>query len=276
MKYLLLIWILGPLSFTGLARVPPPLAPVDTVVGEAHITHLLTQGLCAQVAIQSRHQDLAVLTRSQGMAALQEMLTTVITQHTEDFEAFIAKTPGDNTALQRVSIQAVLDLAQTCPAAGKLLTQMGAQMAGVDISQLPPAQKLALQHAAHALCEQLVAANRAHAFSARTAEERIAAYRHAIVSAEFAPYHQALLAAFGELALNDKQQEDTLWKRIDLLMFEECPTYTGQIRVDLGLQRLRADSAATAAPSAATPGAGFQASKTKQPGGKPTPKKRSK
>lgn len=34
---------------------------------------LLTQGLCTQLAMQSRHQDLTLLTREQGLGLMREM-----------------------------------------------------------------------------------------------------------------------------------------------------------------------------------------------------------
>ena len=39
------------------------MTPPDTAAGEARLTRRLTQGICEQVALESRHQDLAVLTR---------------------------------------------------------------------------------------------------------------------------------------------------------------------------------------------------------------------
>lgn len=227
--------------------------PADTVRGEARITHLLTEGICAQVALESRHQDLTVLTNSQGRALLQELLIAVVQKNLPEFEAFLAQSPGDNAALQRASIQAMLDLATACPVAGKLLTQMGAQMAGVDISHLSAAQKQALQRVAHAMCEQLAAENTARPLSQRTAEERLAAYHRAVASAPVATYYQAAFDAFSVELRRSPGQADRMWQQIDLLMFDECPAYTGPLRVDRGLQQLKADSARAAAPAPPVP-----------------------
>ena len=57
-----------------------------------------------------------------------------------------------------------------------------------------------------------------------------------------------MVAAFGQQLLTDTQAEDTMWKNVDRLMYEQCPAVTGTLRVDLGLQRLQA-SAVQAAPT---------------------------
>ncbi|MDO7884933.1 hypothetical protein [Hymenobacter cheonanensis] len=254
MKHLLLLGSLCLLLARPAQASPRPApAPADTVRGEARIAHLLTAGICAQVAIESRHQDLTVLTNSQGRALLQELLIGVVQQNLAEFEAFMAQSPGNSAALQRASIQAVLDLATACPVAGKLLTQMGAQMAGVDVSQLSAAQKQALQRVAHALCEQLAAENTARPLGQRTAQERLAAYHRAADSAPVATYYQAAFDAFSAELRRNPRQADVLWQQIDLLMFDECPAYTGPLRVDRGLQQLKADSARAAAPAPPEP-----------------------
>ena len=49
-----------------------------------------------------------------------------------------------------------------------------------------------------------------------------------------------MVAAFGQQLLIDAQAEDTMWKNVDRLMYEQCPAVTGTLRVDFGLQRLQA------------------------------------
>ena len=251
MKHVLLLCGCFLLALVRPAQASPrgAAAPADTVRGEARITHLLTEGICAQVAMESRHQDLTVLTNAQGRALLQEMLIGVVQQNLPEFEAFMAQSPGNHAALQRACIQAMLGLATACPAAGKLLTQMGAQMAGVDVSQLAAPQRQALQRVAHAMCEQLAAENTARPLGQRTAEERLAAYHRAVDSAPVATYYQAVLEAFSTELRRNPRQADMLWQQIDLLMFDECPAYTAPLRVDRGLQQLKADSARAAAPA---------------------------
>jgi hypothetical protein len=249
MKYRLLLCCCTILLLGRSVQASPRVAclPADTLRGEAHLTHLFTEGICAQVAIESRHQDLTVLTNAQGWALLQQVLAGVIAAHLTEFEAFVAQTPGSTVGLQRVSIQAMLNLATACPVAGKLLTQMGAQMAGVDVSQLSSAQKQTLQRVAHAMCEQLTAENTARPFSQRTAEERLAAYYRAVASDPVVAGYQAVLTAFGSEIQSNSQLQDSLWQKIDLLMFDECPAYTAPLRVDRGLRQLRADSVRAAA-----------------------------
>lgn len=251
MKHALLVGSFFLLALVRPAQASPRVAaaPADTVRGEARITHLLTDGICTQVAMESRHQDLTVLTNAQGRALLQEMLIGVVQKNLPEFETFMAQSPGDRAALQRVSIQAMLDLATACPAAGKLLTQMGAQMAGVDVSQLSAPQRQALQRVAHAMCEQLAAENTARPLGQRTAQERLAAYHRAADSAPVALHYEAMLAAFGPELRRNPRQADVLWQQVDLLMFDECPAYTAPLRVDRGLQQLKADSVRAAAPA---------------------------
>ena len=49
-----------------------------------------------------------------------------------------------------------------------------------------------------------------------------------------------MVAAFGQQLLTDTQAENTMWKNVDRLMYEQCPAVTGTLRVDFGLQRLQA------------------------------------
>lgn len=215
-----------------LAVVPP-----DTLMGEARLTRLFAQGICEQIALESRHQDLAVLTRAQGMALIQDMLSAVIMRDSVDFKAFAAKAPDAEAAVQRLTLQAVLRLPTFCPAASKLFTQMGVQMAGFDTT-LTAGQLQLLQAVAHDFCDQLTAADTQQAFSRRTAPERIAAFqevRHKIILA----HGQALLAAFGEQLLTNQQLESTMWQNVDRLMFDQCPALIGQLRVDQGLAQLQ-------------------------------------
>ena len=250
MKHLLLVCCVALLALSTRSHAAPPAAlPPDTVAGEARLTRRLTQGICEQVALESRHQDLAVLTRKQGTALLESLLIGLIARDSAEFKAFVLAAPDAEAAMQRLTVRAMLDLASTCPTASALLTQMGVQMAGLD-TKLSTEQEQVLRAAARDFCGQLALADREREFSARTAAGRMAVYqkaRHEIITTHGA----AMVAAFGQQLLTDAQAEDTMWKNVDRLMYEQCPAVTGTLRVDFGLQRLQAPAppAVQAAPT---------------------------
>ena len=234
----LLLWLL----------VRPAAAQVanDTLPGEAHLTALFARGICEQIALESRHQDLAVLTRSQGMGLMQEVLTAAIIRDSLAFRTFLASTPETATAVQRVTMQAMVRLTTMCPLTSRLLMQMGAHMTGLD-TNLSTVQQQLLETVAHDLCGRLALADTQLAFGRRTAPERIAAYqeaRHQVILAR----GQALLAAFGEQLLADQQLESTMWQNVDQLMYDQCPALTSQLRVDQGMAQLRETRAPEPAP----------------------------
>ena len=213
------------------------LAPPDTLAGEEHLTRRFAQGICEQIAMESRHQDLTVLTHAQGIALLQDMLGAVIMRDSMEFKAFIVQAPDATAAVQRLSMQAVLRLSSICSSASRLLTQMGIQMTSMDTTLSGSQQKL-LQTVAHDFCEQLVAAEAKSDFSRRTASERLATFReirHGIIIKN----GQALLDAFGSELLTNEQLEDKMWQNVNRLMFEECPTTTALLRVDRGLEQIQ-------------------------------------
>lgn len=227
--------------------------PRDTVRGEAHLTRRFTQSICEQLAMQSRHQDLTVLTKAQGMELLSDVLTAAIIRDSTAFQKILANAPDATVVVQRVSKQAVLGLSGACPAASKLLAQMGVHMSGID-TNLTTKQQHALQAVAHSFCEKLTAADARQAFSQCTAAERMAAFgaaRHEVILAHGA----ALVEAFGQQLLANEQLENSLWQNVDRLMFDECRALTAQLRIDRGFAQLRAASEAPAgAPTpAATP-----------------------
>jgi len=251
MKRILLVFCLVLFAWTVPAQAARSCsAPPDTVAGEARLTALFARGICEQIAMQSRHQDLAVLTKAQGMELLNEVLTAAIIRDSTAFRSFLAHVPDTTAAMQRVSMQAVLRLSSACPVAGKLLTQMGVQMAGFD-TNLTAGQQQVLQTVAQDLCGRLTAADAQLAFSHRTAPERIAAYhsaRHEIIMT----HGSALVAAFGEQLVNNKQLESTMWQNVDRLMFDICPALTGQLRADRGSAQLQeAATVPTPSPGAA-------------------------
>ena len=209
----------------------------DTLPGEAHLTKLLSKGICEQVALESRHQDLAVLTRSQGTGLLQEMLSLIIVRDSTEFSAFISKAPDADAAVQRLTIHAILRLASTCPTASKLLTHMGVQMGSVD-TNLSASQEQVLQTISHGLCGQLSMADTELSLSKRSAPERIELYQQA-VHAMILAHGREIGVAFGSEVFTNKQMESKLWQNLDRLMFEECPTFTAILRVDRGLARMQ-------------------------------------
>jgi hypothetical protein len=231
-------WLTMLLLANPVGAAPSIGAPADTIVGEAHLTRLFTRGICEQIALESRHQDLAVLTQEQGMALLQDMLSVVIVRDSVSFKDFIARAPNADAAVQRVCIQAVLGLAVACPSSYKLVTKMGVQMAQVDTT-LSVEQQQVLRASARIMCEQLVAANARKDFNQRPAAERIMVHKQ-IVQRVLVLQAQALVAAFGQEMLTDAQLENKMRTNIDRLMFEECPALTGMLRVDQGMARLQA------------------------------------
>ncbi|WP_216679514.1 hypothetical protein [Hymenobacter siberiensis] len=245
MKSLLLVFCLVlftwsvPVQAARLCSAPP-----DTVAGEARLTALFARGICEQVALESRHQDFTVLTQEQGMALLQDMLSAVVMRDSSEFKAFVSHAPDATAAVQRVSIQAVLRLASACPAASKLLVKMGIQMTSMDTT-LTTAQQQAVNISALDICKQLAVADVAQPLSQRPAAERIVLY-HEAVQRMLHSQHSALTAAFGDAVLTNAQLENKLWLNIDRLMFDQCPAVTGIIRVDLGIERMRVQEAATA------------------------------
>lgn len=238
MRFLLLIFGLSALllnAFTVAAGRP---ALPDTVAGEAHLTARFTRGICEQIAMQSRHQDLTVLTKAQGQELLNEVIMAVVVQDSTEFQAVLARTPDPTAAVQRLSMQAVLGLARACPSASRLLVQMGLQMAAIDTT-LTPTQQPVLQAVARSFCEKLAAADAQRPLSQRTASERIAALRevrHEVILAHGA----ALVEAFGERLLTNQQLENSMWQNVDRLMFDACPSLTAQLRIDRGLAQLQA------------------------------------
>ena len=223
-------------------------APPDTLTGEARLVRHFTKGLCEQIALQSRHQDLAVLTKAQGMELLNEVLMAVIMQDSAEFKAVLTRAPDPTTAMQHLSMQAILRLATICPNSSKLLVQMGVQMAAIDTT-LTPEQQRTLQTVARSFCEKLTAADARQPFSQRSTAERMVAFneaRHEIILAHGA----ALVEAFGQHLLTNENLENNMWQNVDRLMFDECRALTAQLRIDRGFAQLQAASAASAAPTA--------------------------
>jgi hypothetical protein len=225
-------------------------APLDTLTGEARLVGHFTKGLCEQIALQSRHQDLTVLTKAQGLELLNEVLLAVILQDSTEFKAVLARAPNPTVAMQRLSMQAILRLANACPSSSRLLVQMGVQMSAIDTT-LTPLQQRALQAVAHSFCEKLTTTDVQKPFSQCSTTERIAAYnaaRHELILAHGA----ALVQAFGQQLLSNGQLENNMWQNVDRLMFDECRALTAQLRTDRGFAQLQADSAGpTAAPKPA-------------------------
>ncbi|RZL12745.1 MAG: hypothetical protein EOO62_10220, partial [Hymenobacter sp.] len=200
--------------------------------------YLLLIGFCLLAwahPAQSRHQDLTILTREQGLGLMREMITAVIMQHEAEMEAFGSRLTDMQGVMQRLTIQAVLDLGKACPASSKLLTQLGLSMAGVN-NNLAPAQREAVRAVAQAMCTELAATEVAKPFAQRPAAERLALY-WAASAKQLLAHRAALVAAFGAGVVTSKPAKDQLWQYIDVQMFEECPAYTGQLRVDLGLEK---------------------------------------
>ena len=239
MKILLLVLSLS-LLLPSMAAAHGIGVPPDTLTGEARLVSHFTKGLCEQIARQSRHQDLTVLTKGQGMELLNEVLMAVIVQDSIEFKTVLARASNPTAAMQRLSMQAILRLADACPSSSRLLVQMGVQMSAIDTT-LTPLQQQALQAVAHSFCEKLTTIDSRKPFSQRSATERIAAYnqaRHEVILAHGA----ALVQAFGQQLLSNVQLENNMWQNVDRLMFDECRGLTAQLRVDWGLSRLPADS----------------------------------
>lgn len=254
---LLLLWL----------PIQPATAQVanDTLPGEVRLTALFARGICEQIALESRHQDFAVLTQEQGMSLLQEILSAVIMRDSSQFEAFVSRAPDATTAVQRISIQAVLQLASACPSASKLLVKMGIQMTSMDTT-LTAGQGQAVNIAALDMCKHLAAADAAQPLSQRPAAERIALYHEAVRRMLYVQ-HSVLVAAFGKDVLTNAQLENKLWLNIDRLMFDRCSAIIGVIRVDLEMERIRIQEAILA-PSQAAP---KPVAAPRQPKSKPTP-----
>ncbi|HEX8428142.1 hypothetical protein [Hymenobacter sp.] len=221
----------------------------DTLPGETHLTNLMAKGMCEQIALESRHQDLAVLTRAQGTGLIEDMLAIIILQDSTEFKAFILKAPDADAAMQRLTIHAILRLASTCPTASKLLTQMGVQMGNVDTKLTVP-QEQVLQTISHGLCGQLSTADAERALDKRSAPERIELYQQAVHDMMLT-HGQEIGTAFGSDVFTNKQMESKLWQNLDRLMFEECPAFTAVLRVDRGLARMQ-DTTSTESSSTKT------------------------
>jgi|GEM_PF-6103767 len=254
MKQLLALCFGVLLTLAGPARAARAFVnPPDSVAGEARLTNLIALGICEQVAMESRQQDITLLNRAQGMGLLQGMLTKVVARLAPEFTAFAAAAPAAEVdgALQRVTIQAMLRLSSVCPATSQLLNQLGGQMAGLD-DKLSAAQQQAVEAMAQDMCGQLTAEDAQKAFSRRTAPERIAAnqqVRHGTVLT----HGRTLVAAFGEELLTNEPLESNMWENVDRMMFNICPVITAQLRVDQGFAKLKGQSGAAPASAAKSP-----------------------
>ena len=241
MRFLLFVFGLG-LLLPGLATAHGNVIPPDTLIGESRLVGHFTKGLCEQIVLQSRHQDLTVLSKTQGMELLNEVLMAVVVQDSTEFKTVLARAANPTTAMQRLSMQAVLRLAIACPNASRLLVQMGVQMSAIDTT-LTPLQQHALQAVAHSFCEKLTTVDARQPFSQRSTTERIAAFnkaRHEVILAHGA----ALVEAFGQQLLNNVQLENSMWQNVDRLMFNKCRAFTAQLRIDRGFTQLQTDSVA--------------------------------
>lgn len=243
---LVLLLALYSIAFVGQAqnvRNNSSRLSADTLAGEARLTHAFAQRICTQISMESRHQDLAMLSKEQGAGLLQNVLTAAILQDSVEFTAFIAQASNVEAVVQRLSVQAVLKLRYICPAASKLLTQMGVQMAGLDTT-LSSAQQQIIQTVAQDICGQLAKEDALHPFATLTAAQRLDLYYQARINS-IRTHGQALIIAFGDHLLHDKQAEDTMWRNIDRLMFDSCPSVTSTLRVDRGLQNMQTQSSPT-------------------------------
>jgi hypothetical protein len=206
--------------------------PIDTVAGQAHLTHMISAGMCSRLAQESQKADLTKLTGAESEALLKRLMLGAVGDNFTEFSTLMEKAgQEENTKLgQAIGAQAVVEMVQRCPSAGPLMAKIGGSRLKGNF-EMSATERSVLLPITQAACQRLDAENAKQPFSKLTAAQRSALVQQ-VLGATLLSNSQALTEQYGDEVMESQELGEEIGKKVGLLMLELCPNYILEVGRD--------------------------------------------
>jgi hypothetical protein len=197
----------------------------DTLVGQAHLTRLLSEGICTKMTAEAQRTDLSKLSAAESEALLKKFMFAAMGDNFTEFSTLMQQA-GANDARssgERIGQDAVMSLVEKCPASRPLIARLTAQKSNMS-SEITEDEKKVLAPIAHQTCEALDAENARQPFQQRAPAARAAEITK-ILQGTVLSNASELMQGFGEEVLEDQVQAEEMGKKLAVVLLNECPTY---------------------------------------------------
>ncbi|TGE27526.1 hypothetical protein [Hymenobacter metallicola] len=229
-KTLLTLSILVGLTHAATATVLQP----DTLAGQGKLVRNLSATLCARLEEENKKKPLNTLTPEEGKSLITSSLFASMSQHADQFTAFLeqaTKNNGDSQAIGRaVGTDVILLLGRECQIAQGLIMRMGMNAyqgkPTISAKEQPLLQKMTVS-----VCEYMDKENQKAPLASRTPQERTDIMTQAMQST-FTIHEKAVKTIYGNQVLEKQADLELIGRKIALLMAEQCPGYLMQVSLD--------------------------------------------
>lgn len=199
--------------------------PPDTVAGHAQLLHIFSESLCEKLHAASQRLDFKQLPTGESDKLLKKLTNEVVLENRPRFLAIrkqVAR-PQRRLYFSLLGREALLRMADTCPAAPVLLTDLNYDGL-TDKSPLSEAERAVLLPIADDVCQRVAAEEGRQPLASRPIAETKLVIGVAIRESILAHAPQ-LASYYGEGIMDDAPRLGNASERMGLLLFGRCPRY---------------------------------------------------